>query len=72
MNIHPIKTENDYESALAEAERLWGVAEGTEKGDVLDVILVLIEDYENKHRNGPRNLYSPLSEIFSGFQATNS
>ena len=49
MNIHPIKTENDYESALAEAERLWGVAEGTEKGDVLDVILVLIEDYENKH-----------------------
>lgn len=49
MNIHPIKTESDYESSLAEAERLWGAAEGTESGDALDIILVLIEDYENKH-----------------------
>ena len=49
MNIHPIKTESDYKSALAEVEQLWGAEEGTEKGDVLDILLVLIEDYENKH-----------------------
>lgn len=49
MNVHPIKTESDYESALAEVEQLWSAEEGTEKGDVLDILLVLIEDYENKH-----------------------
>jgi len=49
MNIQPIKTENDYEAALIEVEQLWGADEGTEKGDALDVRLVLIEDYENKH-----------------------
>lgn len=49
MNVHPIKTESDYESSLSEVEQLWGAEEGTEKGDILDILLVLIEDYENKH-----------------------
>lgn len=49
MNIHPIKTEHDYESALLEIERLWGAEEGTKNGDKLDVLIVLVEDYENKH-----------------------
>ena len=49
MNIHPIKTENDYDAALSEIERLWGSKEGTESGDKLDILLVLVEDYENKH-----------------------
>ena len=49
MNIHPIKTESNYEATLAEVERLWGAIEGTEEGDTLDILLVLIEDYENKH-----------------------
>ena len=48
MNIHPIKTENDYDAALSEIERLWGSKEGTESGDKLDILLVLVEDYENK------------------------
>ncbi|NKC16332.1 MAG: transcriptional regulator [Gammaproteobacteria bacterium] len=49
MHIQPIKNERDYESALAEVESLWGADEGTEDGDKLDIWLVLIEDYENKH-----------------------
>lgn len=49
MNIHPIKSESDCDSALAEVERSWGASEGSEKGDSLDILLVLIEDYENKH-----------------------
>lgn len=49
MNIHPIKTEADYEQALAEVEQLWGAEEGTENGDKLDVLLVLVEAYEAKH-----------------------
>lgn len=61
MNIHPIKTENDYEHALAGVERLWGSAEGTENGDTLDVLLVLIEDYEN--RRHPIDPPDPIEAI---------
>lgn len=49
MDIHPIKTEADYNAALAEIEHLWGAEEGTVGGDHLDVLLVLVEAYEAKH-----------------------
>lgn len=49
MDIQPIKNEKDYEKALAEIEMLWGADEGTEKGDKLDILLVLVEDYEEKN-----------------------
>lgn len=49
MNIHPIKSENDYDKALAEVEQLWGSEVGTEAGDKLDILLVLVGDYEDKH-----------------------
>jgi HTH-type transcriptional regulator/antitoxin HigA len=49
MEIHPVKTEADYESALEEIDRLWGSPEGSADGDRLDVLLVLVEDYEAKH-----------------------
>jgi len=49
MDIQPIKNEKDYDRALAEIEMLWGAKEGTNKGDKLDILLVLAEDYEEKH-----------------------
>ena len=49
MEIHPVKTEADYESALEEIDRLWGSPEGSAEGDRLDVLLVLVENYESKH-----------------------
>jgi HTH-type transcriptional regulator/antitoxin HigA len=49
MDTRPIKTEADYEAALAEIERLWGAEEDTVEGDRLDVLLVLTEAYEAKH-----------------------
>ena len=49
MDIQPIKNEKDYDRTLAEIERLWGAEEGTEAGDKLDILLVLVEDYEEKH-----------------------
>lgn len=61
MNIHPIKTENDYDAALSEIERLWGSKEGTESGDKLDILLVLVEDYENK--NHAIDLPDPVEAI---------
>ena len=49
MNVHPIRTEADYEAALAEVEKLWGSRVGTPDGDRLDVLLVLVDNYEAKH-----------------------
>lgn len=35
MEIHPIRTEADYDAAVAEIERLWGAEPGTDDGDKL-------------------------------------
>lgn len=49
MNIKPIRNEADYESALMEIENLWGAAYGSPEGDKLDVLVTLVEAYEEKH-----------------------
>ncbi len=48
-NIKPIRTEADYEEALAEVEKLWGSPSGSTKGDRLDVLATLIDVWESKH-----------------------
>ena len=47
--LKPIRSEADYESALAEVERLWGAKSGTPDGDRLDVLAMLIDAYEAEH-----------------------
>jgi len=49
MDIRPIKTEADYEGALADIEQLWGAAENTPEGDTLDILVTLVEAYEETH-----------------------
>ena len=49
MDIKPIKTESDYETALAEIERLMGAELNTPEGDKLDVLTTLVETYEEKY-----------------------
>jgi HTH-type transcriptional regulator/antitoxin HigA len=49
MDIRPIKTELDYDEALAEIEQLWGAKADTPEGDKLDVLITLVEAYEDKH-----------------------
>jgi HTH-type transcriptional regulator/antitoxin HigA len=49
MEISPIRDEASYERALAEVHRLWGAEIGTEEGNRLDVLMVLVDDYENRH-----------------------
>lgn len=44
--VKPIRTEADYEAALAEIEKLWGAKSGTPRGDRLDVLATLIDAYE--------------------------
>jgi HTH-type transcriptional regulator/antitoxin HigA len=47
--IHPIRSEADYEAALSEVERLWGACSGTPEGDRLDILATLIDAYESEH-----------------------
>jgi HTH-type transcriptional regulator/antitoxin HigA len=48
-DLKPIRTEADYEQALAEVERLWGAKSGTLDGDRLDILATLIDAYEAEH-----------------------
>jgi HTH-type transcriptional regulator/antitoxin HigA len=47
--LKPIRSEADYQAALAEIERLWGAKLGTPEGDRLDVLATLIDAYEAQH-----------------------
>jgi HTH-type transcriptional regulator / antitoxin HigA len=49
MQIKPIKTEEDYESAMARIDELWGVAPDSPDSDELEVLLALTGLYEKKH-----------------------
>lgn len=49
MNIHPIRTEADYESTLARIEMLMDAQFNTPEGDELDILTTLVESYEAKH-----------------------
>ncbi len=62
MEIKPIKTETDYQAALAEIERLFDAAPDTPEGDRLEVLTTLVEAYEDKHYDVP--LPDPIEAIF--------
>jgi HTH-type transcriptional regulator/antitoxin HigA len=47
--LKPIRSERDYDCALAQVEELWGAKAGTPKGDRLDILATLIEAYETEH-----------------------
>lgn len=62
MDIKPIKTEKEYEAALKEIEHLFDATPGTPDGDRLDVLVTLVEVYENEHY--PIPLPDPIEAIF--------
>jgi HTH-type transcriptional regulator/antitoxin HigA len=47
MEIRPIRNDKDHAAALAQIERLWDAPEGSPKADALEVLSVLVDDYEN-------------------------
>jgi HTH-type transcriptional regulator/antitoxin HigA len=49
MDIKPIKNETDYDAALAEIADLMDARANTPEGDRLDVLVTLVEAYEEKH-----------------------
>ncbi len=49
MDIKPIKTEADYDAALARIEALMDAEPDTREGDELDILVTLVQVYEAKH-----------------------
>ena len=48
MNIKPIKKKKDYEQALARLEVIFDAKKGTPKGDELELLGMLVDNYENE------------------------
>lgn len=49
MNIRPIKTHEDYKTALTRIDALADAQIGTDDFDALDILVTLVEAYEAKH-----------------------
>jgi HTH-type transcriptional regulator/antitoxin HigA len=49
MNIKPIKTEEDYNTALSQIESLMDAKPNTPQMDKLEVLTTLVEVYEEQH-----------------------
>ena len=59
--IRPLKTDKDYELALARVDEIFDAEPDTAEGDELDVLTTLIEAYEDVHF--PIEMPSPISAI---------
>ena len=49
MKLRPLKTETDYQEALAEIEKVFDAPLNTPEGDYLEILTTLVEAYEEKH-----------------------
>ena len=49
MEIKPIKSEKDYNQALERLEIIFDALPGSAEGDELEVLGILIDQYENEH-----------------------
>lgn len=51
--MKPIRTETDYRAALAEIETLWDAEDGSAEADRVEVLILLVQDYERRHHPIP-------------------
>lgn len=67
MEIRPIKTEADYDAALAEIAQLMNAEPETPEYDRLDVLATLVEAYEEKAH--PIEAPDPIAAIYHALEA---
>jgi len=49
MELKPIKTEKDYKAALKRLEEIFDSKPGTTESDELEILGLMVDNYENKH-----------------------
>jgi HTH-type transcriptional regulator/antitoxin HigA len=63
MRIKLIKTEQDYQQALKRLEKIFTAKPATMEGDKLEILGILIENYEEEHFP----VDSPIPDIYRRF-----
>ncbi|MEH1008375.1 MULTISPECIES: helix-turn-helix domain-containing protein [Flavobacteriaceae] len=61
MKILPIRNEKDYQNALNRLEEIFDAKKGTEDGDELEILSILIDRYENEQF--PIGMPDPIEAI---------
>ena len=61
MTIRPVKTKKDYDQALKRLERIFDAKKGSNEGDELEILSILIDKYEED--NFPIELPDPIEAI---------
>ncbi len=61
MKIKPIKNEADYQKSLERLEMIFDAKRGTEEGDELEILSIIIDNYESE--NFPIDMPDPISAI---------
>ncbi len=61
MNVKVIKSEADYDKALERVDVIFESVPGTPEGDELELLLLVIKDYEDKYHSVP--LPDPIEAI---------
>jgi HTH-type transcriptional regulator/antitoxin HigA len=49
MKLKPIKNDRELNRALERIDDLWGAKAGTPKSDELEILMLLVEKYEEEH-----------------------
>ena len=49
MNIKPIRNDKDLQTTFQRLENVFQAEEGTPEADEMEILVTLIEAYENKH-----------------------
>ncbi|MFM7486441.1 MAG: type II toxin-antitoxin system HigA family antitoxin [Cytophagales bacterium] len=61
MRLKPIKTKKDYQQVLERLDEIFDARKGTPEGDELEILGMLIEQYENE--KFPIDLPDPVEAI---------
>lgn len=61
MKLKPIRTEKEYNRALERLEQIFDAKPGTDEGDELEILGILIQNYENEYF--PIDLPDPIEAI---------
>jgi len=61
IKLRPVKNDRELNLALKRIDELWGAKPNTQKGDELDVLMLLVEKYEDDHYSIPAS--DPIEAI---------
>lgn len=67
MTIEPIRNDEDMRRTFRRLEKVFQAEEGTVQAGERDVLVTLIEDYENEHHDfGPAGPVEPIKLLMPG------